>query len=208
MRDDQAQEARLAARARLWTHRAQRRVCDRIEPWNHRTVYRASRYPRYWTFNLLQVRNNPGLSVDTLIDVADVALEGLEHRRIDFDSAPAAEPLRAEFAARDFQSTRLVWMHFEGPRPEGAEVRIQEVLYDDVDALRVAWHQEDFPAKTPQRFMSRRARSDSRWERGCWPSMTPHGRSRSPRSISATTRSRSARSSCCPSTASRAAAQP
>jgi GNAT superfamily N-acetyltransferase len=152
MRDDQAREARLTARALAWTHRAPERMCDRIEPWDHGTVYRASRYPRYWNFNLLQVRNDPGVSVDTLIEVADVALAGLEHRRIDFDSAPAAEPLRAEFAARGFQSTRLVWMHFEGPRPESAEVRVHDVLYDDVDALRVAWHQEDFPGQDASAF--------------------------------------------------------
>lgn len=40
----------LAARAIAWTHRAQERVCDRIEPWDYGTVYRSSRYPQIVTY--------------------------------------------------------------------------------------------------------------------------------------------------------------
>src|ERR1039458_5318555 len=149
---DQAREVGLAARALAWTRRAQQLVCDRIEPWEHGTVYRESRCASYWTFNLVQVRDDPGLSVDALIEIADLALAGLEHRRIDFDSAPAAEPLRAELAARGFQSHTLVWMHFEGPRPDKAEIPVAEVPYDAVDALRIAWHQEEFPGQDASEF--------------------------------------------------------
>lgn len=137
----------LPARALAWSHRVQERVCDRIEPWEHGTVYRSACYPRYFTANLVVVRDDPGLSVDDLIGVADTALAGLEHRRIDFDCASAAEPLRDEFAARGFQSTRLVWMHFDGPTPAAPDVPVMEVPYDAADALRVAWHHEDFPGR-------------------------------------------------------------
>jgi GNAT superfamily N-acetyltransferase len=151
---DQASEPELAARALAWTRRAQERVCDRIEPWEHGTVYRASRYPQYFRANLLRVRDDPGLSVEALIAIADQALAGLEHRRIDFDSAHAAEPLRAEFEALGFQSTRLVWMHFEAPRTNRAELPVTEVPYDAVDALRIAWHQEEFPGRDPSPFLT------------------------------------------------------
>lgn len=135
----------LAARALTWSHRIQERVCDRIEPWEHGTVYRSARYPRYFTANLVVVRDDPGLSVDELIGIADAALIGLDHRRIDFDCTAAAEPLRDVFAARGFQSTRVVWMRFDGPAPAEPDVPVIEVPYDAAHVLRVAWHDEDFP---------------------------------------------------------------
>lgn len=144
--------ADLAERALIWSHRVQERVCDRIEPWEHGTVYRATRYPRYVTANLVVVRDDPGLSVDELIGIADTALTGLEHRRIDFDCASAAEPSREEFAARGFQSTRLVWMHFDGPAPAEPDVPVIEVPYDAAEALRLAWHHEDFPGEDAPEF--------------------------------------------------------
>jgi GNAT superfamily N-acetyltransferase len=144
----------LAECALAWTHRVQERVCDRIEPWEHGTVYRSARYPRYFTANLVVVRDDPGLTVDELIGVADTALAGLEHRRIDFDYSPAAEPLRDEFASRGFQSTRLVWMHFDGPPPTRPGVPVIEVPYDAVERLRVAWRQEDFPGQEASEFQA------------------------------------------------------
>lgn len=142
----------LAERALAWTHRVQERVCDRIEPWEHGTVYRSSRYPRYFSANLVTVRGDPALGVDELIEVADEALTGLEHRRLDFDHAPAAEPLRDEFRARGFQSTRLVWMHFDGPPAALPDLAVIEVPYDDVEGLRLAWHQEDSPGEEASEF--------------------------------------------------------
>jgi GNAT superfamily N-acetyltransferase len=132
--------------------RAQELLCDGIEPWEHGTIYRMSRYPSYFDFNTVRVRDDPRMSVEALIAFADQALAGLEHRRIDFDSAPVAEPLRAEFHARGFKSTRLVWMRFEGPRPERAEIPVIEVPYDTVNDLRIAWHQEDFPGRDDSAF--------------------------------------------------------
>ncbi len=145
MPEDPSRESELVARALAWARRPQELICDHIEPWEHGTVYRASRYPRYFDFNAVRVHDDPGMSVEELIRFADLALAGVEHRQIDFDSALVAEPLRSGFEAHGFRTTRLVWMHFEGPRPAAAEIAVTEVPYDAVNALRVAWHQEDFP---------------------------------------------------------------
>jgi len=154
MTGDPSRETELAARALAWTRRAQQLFCDQIEPWEYGIVYRMSRYPSHFDFNIVRVRDDPGMSVEALIGFADVALAGLDHRRIDFDSAQVAEPLRAEFHARGFKSTRLVWMHFEGPRPGGAEIPVKEVAHDAVEQLRGAWHEEDFPGRDDSEYQA------------------------------------------------------
>jgi len=152
MSRDRARATELAAHALAWTRRPQELICDRIEPWEHGTVYRMSRYPTYFDFNVVRVQDDPGMSVETLIGFADVALAGLEHRQIDFDAADVAEPLRAEFHARGFKSTRLAWMHFRGPQPDAAEIAVTEVTYDVVEPLRITWHQEDFPGRDDSEY--------------------------------------------------------
>jgi GNAT superfamily N-acetyltransferase len=147
MSEGHTREKELAARALQWARRQQDHICDRIEPWEHGTVYRASRYPHYFDLNVVRVKDDPGISVEELVEFADRSLAGLEHRQIDFDSALVAEPLRSGFAAHGFMATRLVWMHFEGRRPSHTEIPVTEVPYDAVNALRVAWHQEDFPGR-------------------------------------------------------------
>ena len=135
----------VAARARDWHHRLQAAVCDVVEPWAHGTIMRATRYPSYWDFNLVRVEDDPGMSVDDLVAFTDQALAGLEHRRIDFDLAEAAEPLRAGFAKPGWRSERLVSMRHESPPPPGPGIEVEEVPYDAVGDLRAAWHEEDFP---------------------------------------------------------------
>jgi GNAT superfamily N-acetyltransferase len=154
MSGDRSRETELAARALAWTRRPQELICDQIEPWEHGTVYRMSRYPTYFHFNVVRVRDDPGMSVEALIAFAEEALAGLEHRRIDFDSAHVAEPLRAEFHSRGFKSTRLAWMHFEGPRPSVAAIPVTEVSYDAVNALRITWHEEDFPGRDDSEYQA------------------------------------------------------
>ena len=63
------------------------------------------------------------MDVDALVAVADEALAGLEHRRVDFDRADVADPLRAGFLARGWKATRLVWMRHETPPPPGPHDR-------------------------------------------------------------------------------------
>ncbi len=139
----------VAARARAWHHAAQAAVCDVLEPWAHGTVVRATRYPSYYDFNLVRVEDDPGMSVEALVAFADEALSGLAHRRVDFDLAVAADPLRPGFEAMGWDALRLLWMRHEAPLPAGPDIRVEEVPYDAVQELRVAWHREDFPDQDP-----------------------------------------------------------
>jgi GNAT superfamily N-acetyltransferase len=123
-----------------------------IEPWEHGTVVRASRYPTYYDFNLVRVERDPGMSASELIEFADVALAGLDHRRFDFEVIEAADPLRAEFEAAGWKTTRLLWMRHEAAPPPGPAIAVEEVPYDAVDELRVTWHQEDFPEVNPASY--------------------------------------------------------
>jgi ribosomal protein S18 acetylase RimI-like enzyme len=138
-----------AARARDWNHGRQAAVCDVVEPWAHGTVLRATRYPVYFDFNVVRVEDDPGMTVDDLVALADQALAGLGHRRVDFDIAAAAEPLREGFEAKGWRAVRLLWMRHEAPPPPGPDLPVEELHYDAVDDLRVAWHEEDFPGQDP-----------------------------------------------------------
>ena len=135
----------VAARACDWHHAAQAAVCDVVEPWAHGTVVRATRYPSYFDFNVVRVEEDPAMSVDALVAFADEALAGLAHRRVDFDLVAAAEPLRPGFEAKGWRASRLLWMRHETAPAPGPEVFVEEVPYDVVHELRVAWHREHFP---------------------------------------------------------------
>jgi GNAT superfamily N-acetyltransferase len=89
------------------------------------------------------------MSVEELAAFADQALAGLAHRRVDFDLLDAAEPLQHGFEAKDWKATRLLWMRHEGSMPQCPDVAVEEVPYDAVLDLRLAWHQEDFPDQDP-----------------------------------------------------------
>ena len=135
----------MAERARDWRHAAHAAVCDVLEPWAHGTVARATRYPSYYDFNVVRVERDPAMSVDELIAFADTALSGLEHRRLDFELADVAQPLRAQFEQRGWRTDRLVWMHHDVPLPHAPDASVEAVPYDAVHELRVAWFEEDFP---------------------------------------------------------------
>jgi ribosomal protein S18 acetylase RimI-like enzyme len=138
-----------AARARAWRSAGLASVCDVLEPWEHGTVARTTRFPDYWDFNVVRVEDRPGMSVGDLAAFADEALAGLEHRRLDFDRIDAAQSLRAEFDARGWKATPLVWMHHEVPPPLVPPLGVKEVPYDTVADLRLAFHHEDFPDLDP-----------------------------------------------------------
>ncbi len=129
-----------ADRARGWRRAALAAVCEISEPWEHGLVYRASRYPSYYDFNVVWVEGDPGLSAAELIAVADAELAGLEHRRLDFAEAAAAERVRADLEAEQFEATRLSWMLHTEPLAPGETTEVEEVDYDAVLDLRVAWH--------------------------------------------------------------------
>ena len=142
-----APDGDLAARARAWLHTLHAEFCDVHEPWAHGTVVRASRYPNYWDFNAVRVEEHPGMSVEELVALADEALGGLAHRRVDFEEADAAEPLREQFEALGWKTQRLVWMHHESGPPPRPDIPVEQVPDDAVLDLRLAWHQEDFPGQ-------------------------------------------------------------
>ncbi len=97
----------------------------------------------------MRVESDPGMTFEQLSSFADEALDGLRHRRFDFERIEAAEPLRADFEAAGWVTLRLVWMHHDEAAPAGNGVSVREVPYDDVIELRRAWHQEDFPDQDP-----------------------------------------------------------
>jgi ribosomal protein S18 acetylase RimI-like enzyme len=142
-----------SARARAWRHACHAAVCDSIEPWAHGTVVRASHYPTYYDFNVVRVEQEPGIGVAELAAFADEALAGLDHRRLDFEALEAGESRRRELTAGGWKATRLLWMRHERPLPAGGpEVEVEEVPYEAVEELRLAWHLEDFEGTEYERF--------------------------------------------------------
>jgi GNAT superfamily N-acetyltransferase len=136
----------VAARARAWHHTVQAKVCDVLETWDHGTVVRATRYPSYFYLNVVRVEEDPQMSVDALVTFADEALAGLDHRRVDIEPAGVAQSMRTAFKARGWMTQRLVWMRHDGSRPPRQDrIAVEEVDFDAVNALRVAWTGEDFP---------------------------------------------------------------
>jgi GNAT superfamily N-acetyltransferase len=117
------------------------------QPWAHGTIVRATRYPSSFGFNVVRVEEDPAISVQALVAIADTALAGLAHRRMDFELVAAAKPLRRGFEAQGWQATRLLWMRHQSTVPPGPRTAVQEVAYDAVQHLRVAWLCEDFPGQ-------------------------------------------------------------
>jgi ribosomal protein S18 acetylase RimI-like enzyme len=141
----------VASRARAWHHAGHAAVCDIFEPWEHGTIVRATRYPSYYDFNVVRVEEDPAMGVEALVALADEALAGLAHRRVDFELA-AAESLRAGFEAKGWKALRLVWMRHAAPPPPGPDVPVEEIPYDAVHDLRVAWYREESPDQDPGEY--------------------------------------------------------
>jgi GNAT superfamily N-acetyltransferase len=140
-------------RARAWRNSVQASICDVIEPWEHGTIVRSTRYPSYYDFNLVRVEDAEPIAAGLLVATANRALAGLGHRRISFDHVSAAEPLRAGFEAAGWKVMRLLWLRHEGPlRAPDPTHEVQAVPYDAVEHLRRAWHEEDFPGRDPTGF--------------------------------------------------------
>ena len=142
----------LAARARAWHHAAHAAVCDVLDPWSHGTVVRATRYPSYYDFNVVRVEDDPRMTVEELVAFSDEALAGLAHRRVEFDLIGPADAVRADFQAKGWEATRLLWMLHESPPPPGPEIVVERVPYDAVIELRDAWHREDYPDQDPAAY--------------------------------------------------------
>ena len=139
----------VEVRARAWRNALHASVCDVLEPWEHGTVVRATSRPTYWNFNVVRVEEDPAMSARELAAFADQALAGLAHRRVDFDLVNAAERLRPDFEAQDWEATRVLWMRHEASMPPGPDIAVEELPYDAVHDLRLAWYREDFPDQDP-----------------------------------------------------------
>jgi GNAT superfamily N-acetyltransferase len=133
----------VASRARAWRNAAHAAVCDVIEPWAHGTVVRATPYPGYFDLNVVRVEAPVEMDVEELMAFADEALAGLEHRRVDFDLIEDANARRAGFEALGWSAMRLLWMRHEGGAPATSAIDVEEVPYEAVHELRVAWMQEE-----------------------------------------------------------------
>jgi GNAT superfamily N-acetyltransferase len=139
----------MSKRARAWRDAVHAQICDVLESWEHGTVVRATRYPRYYDYNVVRVEQDPQMSPEALECFADRALAGLDHRKLDFDVVDAGESVRPAFEAKGWKVTRLIWMHHNGELPPGPEISVEEVPYEAVEDLQVAWHEEDFPGVDP-----------------------------------------------------------
>jgi GNAT superfamily N-acetyltransferase len=142
----------LIERARRWRNAMQAAICDVIEPWEHGTIVRSTRYPSYYDFNVVRVEDADPISVDAVAAIADRALAGAAHRRVTFDHVDAAEPLRAGLQAKGWKAVRLLWLRHEGPPPPDSLHEVAAVPYDEVEQLRVNWHREDLPGSDPADF--------------------------------------------------------
>jgi GNAT superfamily N-acetyltransferase len=132
-------------RAIAWHHARHEAICDSITPWEYGVVARASRYPSYWDFNVVRVERRPDLDPAELVAFAERALSGLGHVRLDFDVAADGQPFRAQLVPLGWRATELLLMRHDGDVPQLGIELVEEVPYDAVAPLRVAWHEEDFP---------------------------------------------------------------
>jgi GNAT superfamily N-acetyltransferase len=142
----------MVRRARAWRTAALEAICDVLEPWECGTIARATRYPSYYNFNLVRMERDAAVSVPELLAVAERALDGLAHRRVDIEVAGAAERLSGGFEAAGWRSSRVVWMRHETEPAAGPEVAVEPVPYDEVHPLRVLWHREEMPTVEPGAF--------------------------------------------------------
>jgi ribosomal protein S18 acetylase RimI-like enzyme len=132
-------------RARDWARAIQEAVCDSVEEWEHGWIVRTQSYPRYFDLSLVHVASDPGFTADDVVEFADRALAGFEHRRVGFEPVEAGQRVRPGLEALGWKAMRLVWMLHEAPAPARADARVERVPYEAAHELRVAWTHEDFP---------------------------------------------------------------
>jgi len=136
-------EESVYERALTWRAAELAQLCDLAQPWEYGTIWRASRYPKYWGYNLVRVERAPAMSAGELAEFAEEALAGLGHRRIDFDPEPGAA--RGELEALGWRAQRLVFMRHEHAPALAASHQVEEVAYDATRELQIAWHAEEYP---------------------------------------------------------------
>ncbi|HEX6654042.1 MAG TPA: GNAT family N-acetyltransferase [Thermoleophilaceae bacterium] len=152
-----------ANRARAWARSCQEAVCDSIEEWEHGWIVRTPSYPRYFDLSLVHIASDPGFDAVELVEFADRALAGFEHRRVGFEPIEAGERVRPGLEALGWKAARLVWMRHADPAPPGGGPLVERVPYEAAHDLRVAWTYEDFPTLDPTGYFEQaRAVSEAR----------------------------------------------
>ncbi len=113
-------------------------MCDVVEPWEHGTVFRATRLPEFWAYNGVRLEGPAAsVGVDLLVHMADVRLGDVAHRQVEVEDEAAGARLRAGFAALGWVTERLVWMRLNGRGPPGRD--FEEVPFEATRSLRVEW---------------------------------------------------------------------
>ena len=140
-------DSELADRARTWSRAYQAAICDVREPWAHGTVLRASRATRPTTASTsCASRRSRRWTPPGWRPSPTARWAGSKHRRIDFEQIEPALARRADFERMGWKTTALLWMHHTDPAAveAGEGFEVEEAPYEAADALRLAWHMEDF----------------------------------------------------------------
>lgn len=133
----------LRDRAVALRHAQHDLICDRIEPWAHGTLARASRYPTYYDFNCLRLERGEAAG-DAVRAEADRLLGDLTHRRIEVEDDALGERLRPDFEAAGWRAARLLWMLLDG-EPDAPAGQFEEVAFRDIRELRAQWADDYTP---------------------------------------------------------------
>jgi GNAT superfamily N-acetyltransferase len=146
-------ETDLEALGREWQRSVFRAVCDSLEPWDHGTIARLSAHPTYHAFNTVVVEGTPGLGAKELIEVADDALAGLKHRKLDFEVAEEGLRVWDDFEQAGWEPEHLIWMLHDGSTPPEPALDVSEVDFDEAHELRLLWHSDDPEGEDPAPFL-------------------------------------------------------
>jgi GNAT superfamily N-acetyltransferase len=146
-------DGNLETRGRDWQRSVYEAVCDSLESWEHGTIARLDAHPTFHAYNTVIVEGTPGLGAFELMAVAEEFLGALDHRKVDFEVAEEGLRVWDEFEAAGWQAEHLIWMLHDGSKPPGSGLEVSEVAYDDVEALRFLWHDDDPDGKDPRPFL-------------------------------------------------------
>lgn len=113
-------------------------MCDIVEPWEHGTAVRCTRFPEFWNYNSLRVEGaDPGVSADALVHAADVLQGDLAHRQIEVEDEAAGARLRPAFEALGWAAERFAWLRLSAALPPGPPMA--EATFAATRPLRLEW---------------------------------------------------------------------
>jgi hypothetical protein len=128
-------------RFRRWHLPWKGRVCERVRPFSHGTVFRSPRHPDFWEYNC--IRLDRPMEASAMIVAADRELVGCAHRFADW-MIPMPDGVVGELRARAWMAIPFLCMLHDGRPLPGGRGELVEVDYDVVRELRDIWFREDF----------------------------------------------------------------